>query len=550
MKSTITKVLALVALVGATACTDLTEVPFEEITEANFNPTASDVAALMGPVYTPNRAIWMSWYGWVDWQEEVSDAMLTPVRPNGWDDGGIYYANHQHRWSASSPGMPNSLWGNAFSGINAANRVLYQIESGTLPMAAALKDSTVAELKTMRAFYYWLLMDNFGSIPIQTDFLSTDLPEQKTRKESYDFIVKEFTDNTPRLSRVSTPGGPMYGRMNYWAARAVLAKIYLNAQVYTGTAEWQKVLDITNEIITANRFSLEPAYRAPFRRDNHLSPELVFAVPYDGIYATQSNFHMKTLKPALRFVFNIAQPWGGIAANPQFIDTYDAQDTRMNGVPADAGKGGTWLTGPQFDGQGRGYEFVKRVPHMRDNGCTGQRLRFEDGYPVWKYEIYNGQTGASDVDYPVIRYAEILMMRAEALLRTGDANGAAALVTQVRRRAFQATNPAKATVTGADLMRGSSYNYGWVDCDGVVKTGPGGAPVTNGGADISMGRFLDELGWEFAAEGHRRQDLIRFGVFTTKRWFNHNPSTPNHNVFPIPQSRLNTNPKLKQNPGY
>jgi starch-binding outer membrane protein, SusD/RagB family len=550
MRAYIKTSIMLGALLGTVGCTDLTETPYEEITEANFNPTAADVAALMGPVYTPNRAIWMSWYGWVDWQEETADAMVSPVRPNGWDDGGIYYANHQHRWSASSPGMPNSLWGNAFSGINAANRVLYQIESGTLPMAAALKDSTIAELKSQRAFYYWLLMDNFGNIPIQTDFLSTELPEQRTRKQAFDFIVKELTENTPKLSRVSTPGGTMHGRMNYWAARAVLAKIYLNAEVYTGTPEWQKVLEITQEIIGSNRFSLEAAYRAPFRRDNHLSPELVFAVPYDGVFATQSNFHMKTLKPALRFVFNIAQPWGGIASNPQFIDTYDPEDTRFNGTAADAGKGGTWLTGPQFDGQGRGYTFEKRVPHMRDNGCAGVRLRFEDGFPVWKYEIYQGQTGASDVDYPIIRYAEILMMRAEALLRTGDAAGAAALVTQVRRRAFNATNPAKATVSGADLMGGSKYNYGWFDCDGVVKTTQGGAPVTNGGADIRYGRFLDELGWEFAAEGHRRQDLIRFGVFTTKRWFNHNPSSPNHIIFPIPQSRLNTNPKLKQNPGY
>jgi starch-binding outer membrane protein, SusD/RagB family len=83
-----------------------------------------------------------------------------------------------------------------------------------------------------------------------------------------------------------------------------------------------------------------------------------------------------------------------------------------------------------------------------------------------------------------------------------------------------------------------------------VKTAPGGAPVTNGGADIQYGRFLDEIGWEFAAEGHRRQQLIRFGVFTTKTWMNHTPNGDYRTVFAIPQSRLNTNPKLTQNPGY
>jgi hypothetical protein len=549
MKYLFVKCLAGVALLGAVACTDLTEVPFTEITEANFNPTAADIPNLIGPVYTPQRNIWMSWYGWIDWQEETADQLLTPVRPNGWDDGGIYYANHQHRWSASSPGMPNGLWGNAFSGINAANRVLYQIEDGILPIQGALKDSVTAELRAMRAFYYYLLMDNFGNIPIQTDFTSTELPSQATRQETFDFVINEINDAMPLLSTVSTPGGPMYGRMTQWTAKSVLARMYLNSVVYTGTPAWDRVLQLTQEIIASNHFRLETTYRAPFSRNNHTSPENIFAVPYDAIYANQSNFHMKTLKPALQFVFGIAQPWGGSAANPQWIDTYDPQDTRLNGVPSDNGKGGTYLTGSHFDAEGRGYTFTKVVPHMRDNGC-GTRVQFQHGYPVWKYEVYSGETGSSDVDYPIIRYADILMMRAEALLRTGDAGGAATLVSQVRQRAFAATNPARATVTGAELMQGSGYNYGWLDCDGVVKTGPGGAPVTNGGADIQYGRFLDELGWEFAAEGHRRQDLIRFGVFTTKKWFNHEPNGAYRSIFAIPQSRLNTNKNLLQNPGY
>jgi hypothetical protein len=252
---------------------------------------------------------------------------------------------------------------------------------------------------------------------------------------------------------------------------------------------------------------------------------------------------MKTLKPDLRYVFSMSVgPWGGSAANPQFIDTYDPDDGRL----AD-----TWFRGPYYDGQGRGYTFVQHVPNMRDTpDSLGGRIQFHHGYPVRKYEIYTGMSGSSDVDYPVVRYADVLLMRAEALLRTGDADGAAALVTQVRQRNFQGAAAAKAVVTGAELMQGSRYNYGWYDFDGVVKTGPGGTPVQNGGADIQYGRFLDELGWELAVEGHRRQQLIRFGVFTTKTWFNHAPYGEYRTLFPIPQSRLNTNPNLQQNPGY
>jgi len=520
-------------MLGAVACTDLTEVPYEEITEANLNPTSDDLAAFLAPVYTPQRPIWMSWYGMVDWQGETADILLTPERPNGWYDSGIYIQNHEHRWNASSPGMANGRWGNFYSGIIAANRVIYQIESDFLQLEGDTRSMVLAELRGMRAFYYSLLLDNFGYVPIVTDYTSTELPEQSTRQEVYDFVVSELTESIPQLSPET--GDAMYGRMNQWAARAILARVYLNAEVYTGTPQWDGVIAVTQEIINSGRFQLDDTYRGIFARDNHTSPEMIFAVPYDATFAGGSNFHMKTLKPDLRYVFGMnAGPWGGSASNPQWIDTYDPDDGRL----AD-----TWLMGPQFDSEGRGYDFQQHVPQMRDT-------QFNDGFPVWKYEVYEGMTGSSDVDYPIVRYAEVLMMAAEAMLRSGQAGQAAALVTQVRQRNFTGEATSKATVTAAELMQGSRYNYGWYDGDGIVKTGPGGTPVQDGGADIQYGRFLDELGWEFAAEAHRRVQLIRFGVFTTKMWFNHAPNGDYRTIFPIPQGRLDTNEKLTQNPGY
>jgi hypothetical protein len=528
------------ALVGALACTDLTESPYTQITEENLKLKPGDLPVVLAAVYTPLRPTWMGWYGMVDWQGETGDQLLTPQRPNGWVDGGVYIQNHQHTWNASSPGMPNALWTNAYSGIVAANRVIYQVESGFLPLESALKTTTLAELRAMRAYYYALLMDNFGGVPIVTNYQDQSLPEQKTRQEVFDFVVGELTAVLPELSQ--TTGTAMYGRMNRWAALGILARVYLNAEVYTGTPRWTDVLAVTDDIIGAGLFQLDATYRGPFSRNNHTSPEIIFAVPYDAVYGNQSSFHMKTLKPDLRFVFGLsAQPWGGSASNPQFIDTYDPDDTRLRD---------TWLMGPQFDAQGRGYDFVRYVPAIRNDPGGVFRVEFYHGFPVWKYEIYAGQTGSSDVDFPAVRYADILLMRAEALLRTGDANGAAALVTQVRQRAFASTNPAKATVTAADLTRGSRYNYGWFDPDSVVKTGPGGTPVVDGGADIQYGGFLDELRWELAVEGQDRQMLIRFGVFTTKTWFNHTPNGAYRTIFPIPEIRLRTNPKLVQNPGY
>jgi len=544
-------VLLAVLGLGAGACTDLTEVVYDQITESNFNPTENDLGSLIAPAYTPWAGLFMGWYGMVDVaEEEPGDVLVTPERVNGWYDGGVYVAQHQHTWYQFSPNnwTFNHIWSTDFSVINAANRVIYQIESGVAPIQdETLKNRILAELRAERAFAYWMLLDNFGNVPIVTDFTAVDLPQQNTRQEVYDFVVSELQEVIPQLS--TDAGVAMYGRINKWVAEAILARTYLNAEVYTGTPRYADVIPLTQDIINSGNYSLDASYRTPFSvaagpLDGGQSDEVMWAVPYDQVYLGGSNFHMKTLKPELRYVFNMnAQPWGGSAAQPSFIDTYDTDDERLQD---------TWLIGPQFTPDGQfGYDFVQSIPQIRGKN------EFNYGYPVWKYEIYAGETGSSSVDYPIVRYAEVLMMQAEALLRTGQPDAAAALVTQVRQRAFAGTDPGKATVTGAQLMGGSAYVYGWYDTDGVIKTAAGGTPVTNttggayGGADIQYGRFLDELAWEFAVEGHRRTQLIRFGVFTTKAWYNHAATNAPHlTIYPIPQSALNANSNLQQNPGY
>ena len=150
-----------------------------------------------------------------------------------------------------------------------------------------------------------------------------------------------------------------------------------------------------------------------------------------------------------------------------------------------------------------------------------------------------GITNRLSNDWPLFRYADILLMKAEALLRDGK-SGAGTLVTQVRERAFK-NNPQKAVVTDDDLKQGSVYDYGRRD---TYKTSH------EGGADIQFGRFLDELGWEFTQEGRRRQDMIRFDAFTKKSWFSHDASSKTRDLYPIPNTVILTNSNLKQNPGY
>src|SRR5262249_34112675 len=201
----------------------------------------------------------VSWSGMLDFQEETAHELRTPGRPNGWYDGGVYIRLHEHRWDPSQ-GQPNGLWGTVYGGINAANRVIYQLESGVIPVDAATKTSIVAELRGVRAYYYSILLDNFGNVPIVTDFTQVELPTQSTRQQLYDFVVKEFTDVIPSLSTAT--GVAMYGRVNQLAAKSILARVYLNAEVYTGTAQWDKVLSLTDEIIASNKYQLDATYRA------------------------------------------------------------------------------------------------------------------------------------------------------------------------------------------------------------------------------------------------------------------------------------------------
>ena len=523
------------AILNGTGCTKLDETVYDRVLAEEFTPTEKDIPAIIGPVYTVMRQMHASWHGNFDLQEESADMIVTPTRPNGWFDGGTYQRMHQHVWNQVQS-QPNNLWNNSYNGINNANRVIYQIESGEVPVTTG-KENIIAEIKAARAFYYYNLLDNQGNVPIVTDFKDVTLPDQKTRKEVYDFVVKELTENIPLLSERADQS--TYGRFNKWAAKGILAKVYLNAAVYTGTingntftpgtAQWDKVIQECNDIIASGKYILESDYKAPFRTENQNSKELVFAVPYDEIQATQFNLHMKTLDPVQQFVFSMAaQPWGGNAAVPQFINTYDVDDTRMKD---------TWIMGPQINAT-TGAVAINYVKHLDGIALSGSN----QGFRIGKYEIKAGATSALSTDYPIIRYADVLMMKAEALLRSGKPDEAATIVTQVRQRAFKAA-PAKALVTGAQLLMGSSYQYGYWNKDGTISD-------LQGGADIQYGRFLDELSWEFAAEGRRRQDLIRFGVFHTKTWFNHRPSALYKTLFPIPEAELVKNTKLKQNTGY
>lgn len=519
-------------LLGFSSCFNLDESVYSEVTESTFTPTDQDIASLMASAYSPLTYI-MDWQGLFDAQEETGDVIITPTRPNGWDDGGTYRRMHQHEWNSEQWQCENA-YSTPYGAINNANRILSQIENKELP-TGDLKESTIAELRAIRAVWYMMLLDTHGNVPIVTKF-DDEVPVQATRQQVFEFVVNELKEVIPLLSE--EVNATTYGRLTKWGALTALARVYLNGKVYTGKEYWKECLECCEQIIKSKKFSLATSYKSIFAYDNGSScPEIIFAVPYDSKF---KGFHMqhKWFPSTAKLVFGNSSDyfWGGSCANPQFINAYQEGDKRLED---------TWLMGEQRSADGKLIWTCKNYLPSLTCIKDGQNYASIDyGYRVWKYgndpQTING--GWSN-DFPFFRYAEVLLDKAECLLRLGqNKEEAARIVTELRKRDFD--DAAKATVTVADLEGDTRIKYGTLDWDNNIDDPGNQTPVLLGG-------LYDEWGFEFACEAQRRTQMIRFGTYSTKNWFNHVAVKDGHTaIFPIPLSALETNGKLDQNPGY
>lgn len=538
-KIVITAFCSLAFFLGiSTSCTELLDDSYGNVIGSQYSPkTDADISYLINAAYVPWRETMLQWNGVLRGQQNCADQEVTPARPNGWVDGGIYKRWHQHTWTNDD----NSVWepwSRTYNGVTTCNRLLSQINDGTIGVEGETKEKLISELKVLRASYYYILIDLYGNVPIVTDYKDVELPKQATRLEVFNFIVKEITDNIDNLSE--TPRGYYYGRFNKWAAYTLLAKMYLNGEVWSGSEHWQDCISACNKVIEfaekTGSYALENNQKDVFVTENQNSVEIIYGIPEDEIYVTDWNafdFHLNTLAPESQKTYNFTNvPWGGICAIPQFIESFDPEDARLKE---------NYIQGLQFTFAG---DTLKRSDNGEPLYYTNtlpsiDKSTMYDGYRWGKFEYKEGSTNRLSNDFPLLRYADVLFMKAEALMRSGQP-GAGELVTRIRQRNFK-NNPDKAIVTDQDLVGGSVYDYG--RRDSYLTT-------HEGGADVKYGRFLDELGWEFCQEGRRRQDMIRFGVFSTKSWFSHDASNSNRTIYPIPNQALLTNSNLKQNPGY
>jgi starch-binding outer membrane protein, SusD/RagB family len=524
-KACTTLAAAGVLLFGAAGCTDLTVEPRSTAAgETAFNDPGA-YRAFLGRLYTGLAVTGQqaaggagaadisgidegfSQYLRLLWQMQT---LPTEEAVLGWGDGSIQELN-RHDWTPNNEFL-TAMYYRVFFQVTLANEFLRETSEDRLAqrgVSQALRTEIQryrAEARFLRALSYWHGMDLFGNIPLITeaDPIGATPPAQSTRQAVYDFVVQELTQIREQMLPT-----PPYGRASQAAADMLLAKVYMNAAVYTGTARWSEAR-VASERVIAGPYQLASSYMHNFLADNHTSPEIVFSVPFDG---------------------QRTRTWGGMT----FL-THAAVGNQMNAADYGIPGGGWWglRVTPQFVALFPGVQ----GPDQRASilFTQGQQLEisnlgeFSHGYaaPKFRNRTRTGQQGSHatfpDIDFPMFRLADAYLMYAEAHLRGGGGSAGQALtyVNQIRQRAHGNTS---GNITAAQLT-----------------------------LDFIINERARELFWE----GHRRTDLIRFGRFTTGNYHwawkggiqQGRETAAFRNLYPLPASELLANPNLTQNPGY
>lgn len=544
MKKRYITYIGLFIVMLTSACKkQLEEKAYDQLIADNFYNNKTEVLSAVLRPYTHANA-WVTPSGQDGWwrpAELSADQLAWPTKGRHGEDGGKWKRLHYHTWTVDEGGL-NNAWRLMYTGVGFCNDPIENIEKrgiSSMGLTQAEKDSFLAELKLLRAFHYLKLMDLFGNIPVVTQVGIPARPETMARKDVFNFIEKEIKDNidkAPKLSRTQL------GRMSQASGYAMLAELYLNAEVWTGTARWDDCIAAADQVINGTggaqngNMALDPNITDPYKTTNDLSKEVIFSIAYDF---TIANFEPSW--PGEFYHFKQQEIYGGgrngndgIVVVPGNYTKYDAADLRRS----------NWLSiGPQVkfaDGKtpvlaseeynGLQLTFVDNIQKNKNNSTVSNMSEGEEnsGVRFNKYKLGNQVPGPGGVpgidlnydntDWNVYRLTWVYFAKAEALMRKngGTANAdALQLINASKQRAYTA-----------------------------------GTYVPYTAATLTLDELLAERGREFIFEGFRRDDMIRFGKFTTGSWWDHTPTAATKALYPIPQQQRDLNLNLKQNPGY
>src|SRR5882672_5210224 len=519
-------------------CTNLDETPVSVITPGTFFKNEAEVSAALAGVYAQLRSTAPE--GTIYDANEVStDEIVVPIRGPDWIDNGQWIDLHNQTWtptSAAASNFFNGAWNNAYTGVARANLYLASVEPGSVVVPN--KATYLAEGRALRAFYYYILMDFFGGVPIVTDPTDHALHARNTRRELFDFVERELI--AARDSGLpATWNAANNGRFTQGAADAILANMYLNAGVFTkdaaggtginataynscagvtvsGGAACAAAIAAADRILNSGHYRLADSFPQNFRADNYKSPENIFVVKF----IAADNLGMGVAMAALHYCqYAPLTPWNGFSTLAQTFNAFDPADKRRNAI----------LIGPQRDVL-TGALVTVRVSNACPAYTPANALVFTDsignirsasegeGPRLYKWPADPAHVAQnSGNDFAWFRLGEVYLIKGEAQHVLGQ------------------DGPALITL---NLLRN--------------RTDPVAPPL----AAVSDSLILRERLFELFGEVKRRQDLVRFGKFTNRTDAPSGlvggkaASADYYVLMPIPQSQISANPLLAQNPGY
>ncbi len=426
---------------------------------------------------------------------------------------------HNLNWTSADPFL-KGIYARPIYNITLINEYLRESTDGKLGErqisgndADDIKKSR-AEVRFLRAFNYWVMLDLFGKSTFidETNLIGTDLPGEKSRSELFAYIESELKAIDTELATAKTIE---YGRVDQGAAWALLARLYLNAKTYIGTEKNTEAITYAKKVIAAG-YSLHTNYAQLFMADNEKrKDEFMFAINCDGLRTQaygNTTFFVHAASGDDHDDFGVAGGWYGYRATQGlanlFPDLSGATDKRAMFTTSSFGTGASQINISDISNFSNGLH-VNKYKNVRS-----------DGGPV-----SDATRTFSDVDFPVFRLSEMYLIYAEAVLRGGSGGDATTALNYV------------------NLMRTRAYG----NTSGNISAG-----------QLTLQFVLDERGRELYWEGHRRTDLIRYGLLTTGSYLwpwkggvaSGTSVDSKYNIFPIPAANRTANPNLTQNPGY
>ena len=445
----------------------------------------------------------------------------------GWGDS--YIAPLEtHTWNTSDNNAIIAVYTRCMKGIALVNEYLLQTTDEKLAargheaFAASIAQYR-AEARFHRAMFYYILMDEFGNPPFaKEENIGGALPEQISRKDLFDWLETELLDLVSDGSAMPAKGAVAYPRPTKDAAKALLARMYLNAEVYTGTARWADAKTYAKQVID-NGYSLHPNYRELFMLDNGQTcgnDEFIFAVEYD-VAKAQSWGGTTTLNNAAfddgmnkavathlgitEVDYVSADTWNGYHIDPAFAESnFELKNVKWNGkgLGYDAANSDKRLF---LYNAGADAEDYSRTVSTKGWRCWKWAYTYSDGTLFKRGGEESADWKLSSADFAIFRLPEMYYIYAES----------------------------DARLNGGSTTDATAISY--------IKALRARAGLSAPGSSMTVEYILKDKAAEYLWEGQRRQDEIRMGIFD---------SDPNRYIYPILESDRSANPNLKQNPGY